>query len=91
MTVQLILEELENIAASVVGQSQTEFQKDRDSIGGSVIDRGLDSLDFVTYLMAVQEKYGFHVSDEDVEAQDLTMTSSMAEFIHKRLNTVSAG
>lgn len=82
MSVQSIIEDLENIAASIVARSQMDFRKDPDSVGGNLMERGLDSLDFIDYLMAIEDKYG-RVSEEDIEMHDLRSTANMAQFLYR--------
>ena len=85
MSIQLIIEGLENIAASIAEKAELEFQKDPESIGGDLLERGFDSLDFIDYLMEIEEKYG-SVSDEDLETYILRSTESMAKFLFERDN-----
>lgn len=84
MNVQSITEDLENIAVSIAERSQIEFRSDRESFGGDLLERGFDSLDFVDYLLAIEEKYGCRVSEEDLEMNSLGSTTNMAKFLYER-------
>lgn len=84
-----ILEELEEIAASVAAQNRSEFQKDPAQVHESLLARGLDSLDFVDYLLAIEGRFGLTVSEEDIESHGLASTLRMAEFLERKLNRSS--
>ncbi len=86
MSVESILEDLENLVDSIAAQSQTELARDPDRVGDSLLKRGLDSLDFIDYLLAIETKYGFRVVEDDIEEHELTSTSNMSMFLHRRLN-----
>ncbi len=86
MTVETILYELENIAASIAEQSQSLFQKERGEAAESLLERGLDSLDFVDYLLAIESKYGFRVAEKDIGDHHLVSTANMAAYLYSRLS-----
>ena len=85
MEVQSVLEQLERLAVSILERSQATLRSGPDDIGGNVLQRGMDSLDFVDYLMAVEQEHGFRVSDEEIEAHDLLRTDKMASFLVERM------
>ncbi len=90
MTNQTVVEELEGLAAAIAEKSQVDFKKDGGVVGGNIIERGLDSLDLVDYLLAIEEKYGCRVSEDQIQAGKLLSTSNMAQFLEKRLRSGSS-
>jgi len=84
MSVQTILQDLEKIAAAVAGDAQADLRTEPDAVGGNLIERGLDSLDFVDYLLAIEAKYGIRVTDEDIGEYELVSTANIAQYLHDR-------
>jgi acyl carrier protein len=76
-----ILKVLEDIAASITVQSGTDLRQGLEAAAESLLDRGMDSLDFIDYLLAIEGKFGYRVSEEDIKANGLTSTAKMAGFL----------
>lgn len=49
-------------------------------------DAGLDSLDIVSLLFAIEEKFGIKVPDEDIEGKDLLLVENLVSFVSARIN-----
>ncbi|WP_313698728.1 acyl carrier protein [Achromobacter sp.] len=47
-------------------------------------DQGIDSLDMFSVILALQEKYGIEISDDDIDG--LHSIDQMAAYINARLN-----
>nr|YP_009027563.1 acyl carrier protein [Neoporphyra perforata]AGQ17099.1 acyl carrier protein [Neoporphyra perforata]AHB35057.1 acyl carrier protein [Neoporphyra perforata]AHB35266.1 acyl carrier protein [Neoporphyra perforata]AIA19428.1 acyl carrier protein [Neoporphyra perforata]AIA19637.1 acyl carrier protein [Neoporphyra perforata] len=50
-------------------------------------DLGADSLDTVELVMAIEEKFGIEIPDED--AEKISNLSQVVDFIKSKLNTIS--
>ena len=81
MDKQSIIDELEAIATSITGQSGTPFRTGPDIVGESLLVRGMDSLDFIDYLLTIEGRFGYRVSEGDIKANGLTSTAKMAGFL----------
>jgi len=53
------------------------------AVGASLVDAGIDSLDFANVLLTIEERYGVQIPDE--QALELTSLGAMAEYVHARL------
>ena len=52
-----------------------------DDFDYPLLEMGLDSLDYVTFLMALEDKYEILITDEDLE--DLNTINKLAAFINE--------
>jgi acyl carrier protein len=90
VTAKTILEELEQLALSIAEQSGTDLHNTPESVSDSLLNRGMDSLDFIDFLLAIEGKYGFRVSEEDIKQHELISTPKMAEFLQHVITRASA-
>ena len=51
---------------------------------------GLDSIDVLEIAVAVEERYGFRVSDESLNQEAFQSIASLAEFVRRNLTTTDA-
>lgn len=58
----MILEKIKDIMEEELGKDRNEVTLDSDIIK----DLGLDSLDIVTLIMAVEDEYGFTADDDEI-------------------------
>lgn len=58
----MILEKIKDIMEEELGKDRNEVTLESDIIK----DLGLDSLDIVTLIMAVEDEYGFTVDDDEI-------------------------
>lgn len=58
----MILEKIKDIMEEELGKDRNEVTLESDIIK----DLGLDSLDIVTLIMAVEDKYGFTADDDEI-------------------------
>ena len=58
----MILEKIKDIMEEVLGKDRNEVTLESDIIK----DLGLDSLDIVTLIMAVEDEYGFTADDDEI-------------------------
>ena len=71
----------------IINYMKNEFNIEAD-IGRNtnIQDIGMDSLDIVNLLFAVQEKFGVEIPDEDMEEKGLQELDRMARYIQERLS-----
>ncbi len=58
----MVLEKIKDILENELGKDRNEITLDSDIIK----DLGLDSLDIVTLIMAVEDEYGFTADDDEI-------------------------
>ena len=58
----MILEKIKDIMEEELGKDRNEVTLESDTIK----DLGLDSLDIVTLIMAVEDEYGFTADDDEI-------------------------
>lgn len=58
----MILEKIKDILENELGKDRNEITLESDIIK----DLGLDSLDIVTLIMAVEDEYGFTADDDEI-------------------------
>lgn len=58
----MILEKIKDIMEEELGKDRNEVTLESDIIN----DLGLDSLDIVTLIMAVEDEYGFTADDDEI-------------------------
>ena len=80
---QQVLKQLESIATEIAQNGQVDF--DSSGVGGNILERGLDSLDLVDYLLGIEEKFGIRVSEQDLKDGKLFSTQAMAAFLVQRM------
>jgi acyl carrier protein len=74
-----IEEEVRKIIVDQLGVNPEQVTREASFID----DLGADSLDTVELVMALEEKYGMEISDE--EAEKLTSVGAAIEYIEKKL------
>ena len=77
---QFSFEDLKDILVNRVGLSEDAVKDDPNT---SFEDMGLDSLAFVEIQLAVQQQYGFTISDED--AQEINTAQDAIDYTNRRL------
>ena len=77
---QFSFEDLKDILVNRVGLSEDAVKDDPNT---SFEDMGLDSLAFVEIQLAVQQQYGFTISDED--AQEIRTAQDAIDYTNRRL------
>ena len=45
----------------------------------------LDSMDFMNYLVAIEDRFSVRIPEEDVETHQLGIIGNMANYLHDRL------
>lgn len=72
-------ERLNKCLDSIVGiQAENEDQRFKE-------DLGLDSLDMLEFVIAIEEEFGFEIPDEDIEGDKLPTVKQAVEYLDKRL------
>ena len=74
----MILEKIKDIMEEELGKDRNEVTLESDIIK----DLGLDSLDIVTLIMAVEDEYGFTADDDEIAA--LKTVGDVVNYIEKR-------
>ena len=73
----MILEKIKDIMEEELGKDRNEVTLESDIIK----DLGLDSLDIVTLIMAVEDEYGFTADDDEIVA--LKTVGDVVNYIEK--------
>ena len=76
----MILEKIKDIMQEELGKDRNQVTLESDIIK----DLGLDSLDIVTLIMAVEDEYGFTADDDEIAA--LKTVGDVVNYIEKRTN-----
>ena len=80
-----ILAKVREITASHLGKSEDEISPDSSFIE----DLGADSLDLVELIMAMEDKFGIEISDED--AENIITVQDAINFIQGSIESASDG
>ena len=73
----MILEKIKDIMQEELGKDRNQVTLESDII----TDLGLDSLDIVTLIMAVEDEYGFTADDDEIVA--LKTVGDVVNYIEK--------
>ena len=73
----MILEKIKDIMQEELGKDRNQVTLESDIIK----DLGLDSLDIVTLIMAVEDEYGFTADDDEIAA--LKTVGDVVNYIEK--------
>lgn len=76
----MILDKIKDIMENELGKNRNDVTLESDIIK----DLGLDSLDIVTLIMAVEDEYGFTADDDEIAA--LKTVGDVVNYIEKRTN-----
>ena len=76
----MILDKIKDIMETELGKNRNDVTLESDIIK----DLGLDSLDIVTLIMAVEDEYGFTADDDEIAA--LKTVGDVVNYIEKRTN-----
>ena len=76
----MILDKIKDIMETELGKNRNDVTLESDIIK----DLGLDSLDIVTLIMAVEDEYGFTADDDEIAA--LKTVGDVVSYIEKRTN-----
>lgn len=76
----MILDKIKDIMETELGKNRNDVTLESDIIK----DLGLDSLDIVTLIMAVEDEYGFTADDDEIAA--LKTVGDVVKYIEKRTN-----
>lgn len=76
----MILDKIKDIMETELGKNRNDITLESDIIK----DLGLDSLDIVTLIMAVEDEYGFTADDDEIAA--LKTVGDVVNYIEKRTN-----
>lgn len=76
----MILDKIKDIMETELGKKRNDVTLESDIIK----DLGLDSLDIVTLIMAVEDEYGFTADDDEIAA--LKTVGDVVNYIEKRTN-----
>lgn len=76
----MILDKIKDIMETELGKDRNDVTLECDIIK----DLGLDSLDIVTLIMAVEDAYGFTADDDEIAA--LKTVGDVVSYIEKRTN-----
>lgn len=74
----MVLEKIKDILEKELGKDRNEITLDSDIIK----DLGLDSLDIVTLIMAVEDEYGFTADDDEIVS--LKTVGDVVSYIEKQ-------
>lgn len=74
----MVLEKIKDILENELGKDRNEITLDSDIIK----DLGLDSLDIVTLIMAVEDEYGFTADDDEIVS--LKTVGDVVNYIEKQ-------
>ncbi len=74
----MILDKIKDIMETELGKNRNDVTLESDIIK----DLGLDSLDIVTLIMAVEDEYGFTADDDEIAA--LKTVGDVVNYIEKR-------
>ncbi len=74
----MILDKIKDIMETELGKNRNDVTLECDIIK----DLGLDSLDIVTLIMAVEDEYGFTADDDEIAA--LKTVGDVVSYIEKR-------
>lgn len=74
----MILDKIKDIMEAELGKNRNDVRLECDIIK----DLGLDSLDIVTLIMAVEDEYGFTADDDEIAA--LKTVGDVVNYIEKR-------
>ena len=77
----MVEQKLRRMVAEQMGMNPAEISPD-----ATFDDLGLDSLDSVTLIMAIEEAFDVQISDED--AGKLSTLQSLVDYIHKHAKSV---
>ena len=75
----MILDKIKDIMETELGKNRNDVTFECDIIK----DLGLDSLDIVTLIMAVEDEYGFTADDDEIAA--LKTVGDVVNYIEKRI------
>lgn len=75
----MILDKIKDIMETELGKNRNDVTLESDIIK----DLGLDSLDIVTLIMAVEDEYGFTADDDEIAA--LKTVGDVVNYIEKRI------
>nr|YP_007947809.1 acyl carrier protein [Neoporphyra haitanensis]YP_009244798.1 acyl carrier protein [Pyropia pulchra]YP_010925597.1 acyl carrier protein [Neoporphyra dentata]YP_010925808.1 acyl carrier protein [Neoporphyra seriata]AIA21308.1 acyl carrier protein [Pyropia kanakaensis]AGG37058.1 acyl carrier protein [Neoporphyra haitanensis]AMK97040.1 acyl carrier protein [Pyropia pulchra]WKD83829.1 acyl carrier protein [Neoporphyra dentata]WKD84040.1 acyl carrier protein [Neoporphyra seriata] len=78
-----IFEKVQDIVAEQLGIEKKIVTREANFSS----DLGADSLDTVELVMAIEEKFGIEIPDED--AEKISNLSQVVDFIKSKLNTIS--
>lgn len=76
----MILDKIKDIMETELGKNRNDVTLESDIIK----DLGLDSLDIVTLIMAVEDEYGFTADDDEIAA--LKTVGDVVNYIEKHAN-----
>ncbi len=76
----MILDKIKDIMETELGKNRNDITLESDIIK----DLGLDSLDIVTLIMAVEDEYGFTADDDEIAA--LKTVGDVVNYIEKHTN-----
>lgn len=74
----MVLEKIKDILENELGKDRNEITLNSDIIK----DLGLDSLDIVTLIMAVEDEYGFTADDDEIVS--LKTVGDVVNYIEKQ-------
>ena len=80
MAKEFTFQDLKEILVERVGLPEEDVVDDPNAEFASM---GLDSLAFVEIQSAIQQEYGFHISDED--AHEITTIGAAIEYTNRRI------
>ena len=73
---------MEKIIREILGQVKPDMGMEEIGADLALEDAGLDSLDQASILLAIQERFGIQITDE--EAAGLTNISSIAKYLDSK-------
>ncbi len=76
----MVLDKIKDIMETELGKNRNDVTLESDIIK----DLGLDSLDIVTLIMAVEDEYGFTADDDEIAA--LKTVGDVVNYIEKHTN-----
>jgi acyl carrier protein len=67
---------------SIILEHEIKIELDKLDHSKSLSEQGLDSLDFMTILLGLEEKYGFKISEEAIDQGKLASINDMMSYIN---------
>jgi len=68
---------------SIVKQNQMKINADNLDESSPLSEQGVDSLDMISILFAIEEKYGVKISEEDITAGKLASLNAIVEYVNQ--------
>jgi acyl carrier protein len=72
-----------NEVLDILGENTTGIDVDKLDFSEMLKDQGLDSLDLISTLFIVEDRYNFKILEEDIELGSLSSINAIVEYVNK--------